>query len=84
MQRKPITIVLFSLVVTMLAACASYKTTLTDAQGRTMTCEASGKSGIVTGLYLRRGFEDCISDAKAQGFRQKEALNTAGAPEKKE
>ena len=49
-----------------------------------MTCEASGKSGIVTGLYLRRGFEDCIGDAKAQGFKQKEAINTAGSPEKKE
>lgn len=59
-----------ALVVTALAGCATYKTTLTDAQGRTMTCEASGKNGIVTGYYLRRGFEDCVAAAKAKGFKE--------------
>ncbi len=56
--------------VTALAGCATYKSTLTNAQGQTVTCEASGKSGIVTGYYLRRGFEDCIAGAKAQGFKE--------------
>lgn len=70
MKHNLIIIALFGLVVTALAGCATYKTTLTDAQGRTVTCEASGKSGIVTGYYLRRGFEDCIANAKAQGFKE--------------
>jgi len=35
-----------------------------------MTCEASGKSGIVTGYYLRRGFEDCINAAYAAGYTE--------------
>jgi len=51
------------------AGCASYKQTLTDEQGRTVTCEASGKSGIITGIYLRQGFEDCIAAAKVNGYR---------------
>lgn len=77
MQHKLIFIVSFGVVLTALAGCATYKTTLTDAQGRTVTCEASGKSGIVTGYYLRRGFEDCIANAKAQGFKE-------GSQDKKE
>ncbi len=62
MQHKHILIALFGLVITALAGCASYKTTLTDAQGRTITCEASGKSGILTGYYLRRGFKRLVPD----------------------
>lgn len=52
----------------LLAACASYKATLTNAQGQTMTCEASGKSGIITGAHVRGAFDDCIAAAKSQGF----------------
>ena len=51
-------IVLFS------SACATYKTTVTDPQGRSITCEASGKSGLITGIYLRQGFDDCVAAAK--------------------
>jgi len=70
MQHKLIIIASLSVVVSTLTGCATYKTTLTDAQGKTVTCEASGKSGIVTGYYLRRGFEDCIADAKAHKFKE--------------
>lgn len=69
-QLKFIFVVSLSVALSALAGCATYKTTLTDAQGRTVTCEASGKSGIVTGYYLRRGFEDCVANAKAQGFKE--------------
>lgn len=55
---------------TIVGGCATYKTTLTNAQGEKVICEASGKSGIITGYYLRRGFEDCIAAAKAQGFKE--------------
>lgn len=77
MQLKLIIIATVS--ITVLAGCATYKTTLTNAKGETVTCEASGKSGIITGYYLRQGFEDCISAAKAQGF--KEAPPTNPKPE---
>jgi hypothetical protein len=69
MQNKFIVTTLIMVLIT-LAGCATYKTTLTNAQGQTVTCEASGKSGIVTGYYLRRGFEDCIAAAKAQGYTE--------------
>ena len=57
-------------VVALLASCATYETTLTNAQGQTVTCKASGKSGIVTGYYLRKGFDDCVDKAKADGYTQ--------------
>jgi len=53
----------------LLGACATYKATLTNEQGQTVTCEASGKSGIITGSYVRGAFDDCIAAAKAQGFK---------------
>jgi len=57
-------------VMGLVSGCATYKTTLTNAQGQTVTCEASGKNGIVTGHYLRSGFEDCVNNAKASGFKE--------------
>jgi len=48
--------------------CATYKQTLTNAKGESVTCEASGKTGIVSGYYLRKGFEDCVADARAKGY----------------
>ena len=66
-----IKLIIFAIVsVTVLAGCAHYKTTLTNAQRETVTCEASGKSGVITGYYLRRGFEDCVNAAKARGFEE--------------
>jgi hypothetical protein len=58
------------LTVLTVAGCATYETTLTNDQGQTVTCKASGKSGIVTGYYLRQGFEDCIDRAKAAGYTE--------------
>ena len=63
-------IILTIIGLAALSGCSTYKTTLTNAQGETLTCEASGKNGIITGYYLRKGFEDCINAAKAQGFRE--------------
>lgn len=54
----------------LLSGCASYKTTLTDSKGTSATCEASGKNGLITGYYLRQGFEDCIAAAKANGYKE--------------
>jgi len=53
----------------MLSGCATYKSTLTNAQGQTMTCEASGKNGIITGPMLRQGFDDCVNAAEAKGYK---------------
>lgn len=55
--------------VSSLVACASYQQTLTNNKGETITCEASGKSGIVTGHYLRKGFENCVENAKKRGYK---------------
>ena len=63
-----IKLILIGLFTATLAGCATYKTTLTDAQGRTLTCEASGKSGLLTGYYLRSGFDNCVAKAEAQGY----------------
>ena len=54
----------------LFTGCATYRTTLTNEKGQSIACEASGKSGIITGFYLQRAFEDCIAAAKAQGFRE--------------
>jgi hypothetical protein len=67
------TILKIAAIAVLLAAfagCATYRTTLTNAQGQTVTCEASGKSGVVTGYYLRKGFEDCIDRAHAAGYNE--------------
>ena len=53
-----------------LAGCASYSTTLYNKKGEKITCEASGKNGIITGYYLKQGFDDCVNAAKKQGFNQ--------------
>ncbi|MHB1249389.1 MAG: hypothetical protein ACYCZL_08345 [Polaromonas sp.] len=60
----------FCVMVLNLAGCATYKTTLTDANGRKITCEASGKNGLLTGYYLRSGFDNCVKNAEAHGFKQ--------------
>ena len=63
-------VVLFIAALSLIGGCATYKTTLTNEKGESVTCEASGKSGIITGYYLRRGFEDCIAAAKERGFTE--------------
>jgi len=78
-KHKLVSLMSCSLVAFTLVGCATYKTTLTNAEGQTTTCEASGKSGLVTGYYLRKGFEDCVANAKAQGFKPSEASNTASS-----
>jgi len=72
-------IIIASVIAVTLAGCATYKSTMTNAKGETVTCEASGKSGFITGHYLRQGFEDYVSAAKIQGFR--EAPQVATKPE---
>ena len=67
MHRK-LMVVGILIVFSMLNGCATYKTTLTDAQGHQVTCEASGKSGLLTGYYLRSGFDNCVSNAESHGF----------------
>lgn len=53
-----------------LTACATYTATLTDAKGQTITCEASGRVGLLTYHYLREGFDDCVEAAEARGFSE--------------
>lgn len=80
-MKRLIIITVISLSV--LAGCATYKQTLTNAKGESVTCEASGKNGIITGYYLRKGFNDCISAAKAQGFIQSGNEKNSSEGEKK-
>jgi hypothetical protein len=48
-------------VVTAVAGCTHYyKTTLANAQGQTVTCESTVKSG----------FEECVAGFKAQEFEE--------------
>ena len=56
------------LVTLLVSGCASYQTTLRNKNGETITCEASGKSGIITGYYLKEGFDFCVSSAHKAGF----------------
>ena len=48
---------LVALIILLVGGCASYQTVLRNKNGETITCEASGKSGIITGYYLKEGFE---------------------------
>lgn len=73
MQIKNIILAIF--IVTVLVGCAHYKTTLINAQGEKVICEASGKSGAISGYHLRQGFEACINAAKAQGFKEVSPMN---------
>jgi hypothetical protein len=57
----------------LLSGCAGYKRTMSDAQGRTITCEAGGADA-------RKDFEACVDDAKARGYTQANA--TQSAPER--
>ena len=68
-MRLNVNIFVITFAVLTLAGCANYKQTLTDSKGQTVTCEASGKSGILTGMYLKQGFDDCIASAKSNGFK---------------
>jgi len=63
-------LILVSILGLALAACATYQETLTNAQGQKVTCEAHGKNGIVTGLWLRQGFDHCVHQAQAAGYQQ--------------
>lgn len=74
MQIRRIILVIF--IVTALSGCASYKTTLVNDKGEKVICEASGKSGPVSGLHLRLGFEACINAAKEQGFKEILPMNS--------
>jgi hypothetical protein len=56
--------------VALLTGCATYKTTLTNAKGESITCEASGHAGIISGSYLKAGFQDCVNAAEAKGYTQ--------------
>ncbi|MDY0094922.1 MAG: hypothetical protein RBT80_19680 [Candidatus Vecturithrix sp.] len=68
MKIKLIIMAVVSILV--LAGCAHYKTTLTNEKGETVVCEASGKTGPVSGSYLVRGYEVCVNAAKANGFKE--------------
>ncbi|MBV8665448.1 MAG: hypothetical protein JO269_03095 [Burkholderiaceae bacterium] len=60
---------IITFVAVTLTGCASYKQTLTNAQGQSITCEASGHAGIVTGQYLKEGFDKCVSEAENKGYK---------------
>jgi len=50
-----------------LTGCTCYSTTLVNAQGRTITCEAKGKDCSITG---QRNYDECVAAAKEKGFRE--------------
>lgn len=66
---KHVSFLLVSAVLFLsLVGCTTYETTLTNTRGQQITCKASGKAGLVTGLYLRQGFQQCVSNAEANGY----------------
>ncbi|HMK60911.1 MAG TPA: hypothetical protein VK452_07175 [Dissulfurispiraceae bacterium] len=56
-------ILIASLGAMTLAGCTAYRTTMINAQGRTVTCESSWAKD--TAHYF-----ECINAAKSQGFRE--------------
>ncbi|HMK55163.1 MAG TPA: hypothetical protein VK448_00830 [Dissulfurispiraceae bacterium] len=52
-----------SLGVLILVGCTAYRTTLINAQGRTVTCESGWAKDT-------RNYFECINAAKSQGFRE--------------
>ena len=63
---------LFSLILaTQLLGCATHIATLTDDKGQSITCEASGKAGIISHTYLEEGFRDCVEAARSRGFHER-------------
>ena len=72
-MRTALTLIFASLV----AGCATYEQTLTNAQGHSVTCKASGKNGVITGHYLREGFEQCVDQAKQAGYTEGPPANSA-------
>lgn len=61
-------ILVVALTTLSVSGCASYQTVLKNKKGETITCEASGKSGIITGYYLKEGFDSCVNSARKAGF----------------
>jgi uncharacterized protein YceK len=59
---------LIALAILLISGCASYQATLRNKNGETITCEASGKSGLITGYYLKEGFDTCVDNAHKSGF----------------
>ncbi len=52
------------------AGCASYKTTLTNAQGDIRSCEARSYDGTVTGQVPKQAFDACVANAIAAGYKE--------------
>ncbi len=67
-KMKLTTFVPFAVALVFLGGCATYKQTLTNSKGESVTCEASGKNGFVTGLYVRQAFESCVDAAHTKGY----------------
>jgi hypothetical protein len=60
----------------LLCGCAGYQRTMSDAQGRSITCQAGGNNGV-SGGDPRKDFEACVEDAKARGYTQANATQSA-------
>ncbi len=60
-------LIIASISIMALTGCTCYSTTLINAQGQLMTCEAKGRNCSVAGYS---SYEECVSSAKAKGFRE--------------
>ncbi|MGO9378892.1 MAG: hypothetical protein ACLP29_10110 [Dissulfurispiraceae bacterium] len=60
-------LIIASISIMALIGCSCYSTTLINAQGQMITCEAKGKNCSVAGYH---SYEECVRSAKAQGFRE--------------
>lgn len=61
-------VVVVAMATLLISGCASYQRVLKNKKGETITCQASGKSGIITGYYLKEGFDSCVNNARKAGF----------------
>lgn len=71
-MKKTMRILISFSLLAAISACSSppttYKRTMTNAKGEGVTCEASGQQGLLSDYILKRGFDSCVEDARAQGF----------------
>jgi hypothetical protein len=64
------TIALLSTLAVGLVGCITDRMILTNDQGQTQTCEATGHVGIISPIVTHYQFKDCVDKAKANGFKE--------------
>ena len=75
---KSIRLLVITFASLSMLGCATYKSTMSNAKGEVITCEATGKNGFVTGYLLQKRFEDCVREAHALGYGRQGSTSAEG------